>query len=174
MEPIVEVTVNSTYEDYKAYYWLWYRRENRAHQLYYILLALITLVGYVLAAQHSLSLRFTVAKSALIFWPIALILLAIRPRQAYRHCRETCEAAKSYAFFEDYLFIQWSDRGADTQVTAQYSRYTWAAESYTAFYLKTPDRNYMSLPKHCFTEDQTAALRALFARKFGDRFKTKL
>jgi len=174
VQAIVEITIHANRRDYLDYYWIWYRRENKAHQLVFVLLALLTVIAYILAANYSLSWRFAVAESAMVFWPLALISLALRPRLAYRRRRETYEAAVSYVFFEDHLCMRKSDQGADTQVTAQYSRYPWGGESLTAFYLKTPDRNYVSLPKHCLTKEQADTLRDLFVRKFGENFKTKM
>jgi len=171
---VVEATIQIGLDDYKAYYWYWMRRE-RPWWPWLMGVFLASAVLYPIWAFVSMNYTRAIYSALLFAFALYIAISAFtRPARTYKKNRAAFDAVAVYAFFEDHLCVRISDRGSDTQVTAQYSRYLWAAETGAAFYLKTPDRNYINLPKHCFTESQAAALRELFARTFGDRFKSNV
>ena len=165
-QAIVELTIHINLDDYKAYHWYWMRKEKPWWPwLMGIFLALVLLCA---VWSYELPERSV----PLIVFGLALAIGAFtRPRRIYKKKRAAFDAHASYVFFEDHLYVQVNDRGSDNEITAQYSRYLWVAETKSAFYLKTPDKNYIILPKHCMAPEQINALRELLARKFGERFK---
>jgi len=171
MEPVVEVTIQIGLDDYMAYIRYWRRRERPwipwLRGLYTALILLVSVWNFA-------SMKILGGIILLVFGTAFAIMFFTEPARAFKKNRAAYDAHAVYAFFEDHLCVLVSDRGADSQITAQYSRYLWAAETNTAFYLKTPDKNYINLPRHCFTDEQAQALRELFTRKFGERFKTKI
>ena len=74
---------------------------------------------------------------------------------------------KQYAFYEGYLAMQMPHYHCEFE----YAHCTEAKESKSSFYLKKPEGVYIQLPKKCFTIEQVEALRELFTRKYGLKFK---
>ncbi|MDR0532102.1 MAG: YcxB family protein [Oscillospiraceae bacterium] len=164
-EPIAAFQSHFEYGDYRRYYLYWCFRERT-----WLRLALLTLGGLGLMHLRRYESDWIVPPILILFlW----LFFLLRPRIAWRQIRVTFQAPVAYVFYEDHLTSHKSDRGCELQTTAQYTRYEWAAERKTAFYLKTPEKSYVTLPKHCMTPEQAEALRALFARQFGERFDRK-
>ena len=167
-QPIIEALILIDEGDYKSCHWYWMRKEKPwllwVNALLWIAFLLICIYFFV----------STYYLYGAVLLALALVLNVQRitaPGRYYKKNRAAFDAQRVYAFYEDCLFTKISDRGSDSEITSQYSRYLRAEETKTAFYLKTPDKNYVNLPKKCFSEEQIDVLRELFGRKFGEKFK---
>jgi len=192
-QPIVEITTRLDYEEFKKYArYVHLRTKN-------ILLSILSIVLYptfiflfllpVVAVLHALGIELPDAALPGILWGLysfsALFFMfflyisvmefraAIR---SYKKHQRYHEADSHEVFYEEFIHthMELPEITSDHQI--RYSYYAEAIETKSAFYLTlTHDKNQHGIfPKKYITEDQTAALRDLFARKFGERFKTKL
>ena len=146
----------------------------------------LELFGLALLLAHSIpayliQLEFAVDRGKIFWgilgflsvWPAGVLVEAVRGlikqrvSKTYRENKAILEMKKQYAFFDNHLTMNMPHY----HVEAGYARYVEAKESKSSFYLKVPEGEYVQLPKKCFTEEQITALRALFAEKFGKRFK---
>ena len=170
-QPIVEVSILADKQDYKRYYWYWIFRER---PWYPALSLLYCIILFLYAAWKVLTLGadgWYYALIPLLVFPIFAVLLMTKPGRHYRRHRDSFDTGAIYSFFEDHFSVRISEKDSQTYIDAGYERYLWVAETASAFYLKKANRDYVYFPKKCFAEEQTAALRELFARKFGEKFK---
>lgn len=98
------------------------------------------------------------------------MMMRIMPKLRYRRSKTAYEAHSAYTFYDDHFHVKVSAQGTEGEVTAQYSRYSRVMETQQAFYLKTPEKDYIILPKHCMSSDQTQKMHALLANKYGEKF----
>ncbi|MCL1952302.1 MAG: YcxB family protein [Oscillospiraceae bacterium] len=106
-------------------------------------------------------------------WPAGVLhetvraLIAQRPKKIFNDGKAMFAVECHYSFFAERLIAE----VPHYHCAVGYAHYTEARESKSSFYLKKPEGTYVQLPKKCFTDEQAAALRELFARKFGEKFK---
>ena len=172
-QAIVEATVRIDYKSYRAYY-----REFTRNGVWFTLVAAVLALAMTAGLAHAFYREFDawLASCAILFFSEALLGLALfafwqaLPSRQYKKRLAIFEQAASYVmFFEDCLV-------ADTPLFRSRIRYEYfpeAEEDKVSFYLMLPEGTYTILPKKCFTEGQVTALRALFARKFGDKYKER-
>ena len=166
-QPIAKAVITISERDFKACYWYWRRRESTGQLWFPGLFLLVALVSGVLGfvfENYGLGIIMPA-------WGLFLFVRRItEPGRKYRKYYAHDKTQTTYTFYEDHYYLADSGWGDDVEVRQQYSRYTCAEETKTAFYLNTRV-DCVNLPKHCFTEKQITALRALFERKFGEKFK---
>jgi len=100
---------------------------------------------------------------------IFLFLFVVIPRGIYRS-----NASVTTTWFYENRFSFYSVRRDITlSDTRGYDQVSKAYETKDTFYLKHK-KGWCFLPKSRLTEEQIKALRELFARKFGEKFKSKV
>jgi hypothetical protein len=167
-QPVVEFAVKIAYEDYKKYYWFWMWSERKRYFWYIGIWSLLCIAVDFLAFASSRPWHFLLALLVLIaIWVMRLT----EPKRIYKRSHAAFSALASYAFFEDHLHVLINDKDADHETVARYDRYEKAVETAHAFYLKTPNKGYINLPKRFMTDRQIPALRELFTRRLGEKFK---
>ena len=87
---------------------------------------------------------------------------------------ETRPLPTTYTFFENVLQTQGGELFVRTQELLQYELFGKCYETRHAFYMTRPRGGIIILDKNCFGEAQAATLRELFARKFGEAFRSKV
>ena len=165
--PIVRFTVQMDYDDYRCYYWFYFLRLRKKALCFMILAPIFALLSWFLIQSPYLTAIATgLGIAAVVRW----IIFIPSPKRSYKKTSlDTTEI--EYTFFEGHLEALVHEQDAEHQTTAQYSRYVSIEETPAYIYLRKTDENYVQLPKHCMTSDQNIALRDLFTRKFGEKFK---
>ena len=165
-QPILKAVIRIDERDFKACYWYWARREQ-AGRLWSLCLFSVTILACGVLGFVFKNYGLGILMPA---WGLFLFVRRItEPKRKYRKYYAADDTQTTYTFHEDHYFLADSGWGDDIEVKQQYSRYTCAEETKTAFYLKAR-ADCANLPKHCFTEEQISALRELFARKYGEKF----
>jgi len=178
-QPIVEITVHTDYESFKAFSRdLTKRWIVRCMLGLAATLALGTLCGFLLTSDWGI---IEVERSRW-FWTIFSVWAAFalgyfayvvhatihsRSLDAYKKYKDIYKQQRHYAFYENHLYLQMPHNNQ----TVDYVFYAEARETKAAFYLKTKLDEHVQFPKEHLSNDQATALRELFARKFGENFK---
>jgi len=183
-QPIVALSVSVTPKTYYKFFWHWMLRFRKSYFFYLALLLLLFALLVLLALSARGSLSDVIYLAALF----PTILLANIPSRYGRH-REMYQAETLYGFYEDHLKSRCTVMGTLHYRATPYENYTLAIETKSAFNLLLPARKFMRnancdyydpdpygtsaiLAKDQLTAEQQQALRELFARKFGEKFKT--
>ena len=95
-----------------------------------------------------------------------VFLFVVMPRWLYR----SNASVTTTCFYEDHFDFSSVRRDVTLSGRKSYDQIRKAYETKDMFYLKCGKDGHF-FPRNSLTEDQAAALRALFARKFGDKFK---
>jgi len=181
-QPIVSAMVSIDYKSYKAF-----RKDTQGHWWLKSLIWVVVAIPLVLLLAYSVSSYLADVFELIVnrdkcfwmifyifsIWPAGVLhvtvfaLITQRPKKIFQKSKAILELEKQYAFYEGYHTMQ----KPYIYYMVEYASYTEAKEYKIAFYLKLPEGTYVQLPKKCFTEDQIAALRELFERKFGKQFK---
>ena len=104
-----------------------------------------------------------------------IVYSATAPRRIFNKTRGKNPTITSTAFFEDYFAFSAVNQNSTRNGSFRYESVAKAYETATAFYLQQSTKTeWYFLPKKFFAPGQAEALRDLFARKFGERFKSKV
>ena len=174
MQPIVEITEQADYESFRAFCYFTAIRRPMAW------INWICLYG-VIPAIAAIMVVLDVRKASLSpFTPVYLalfVILLVRQMTALRSAfkkRSHGFVSSNAAFFEDYFAYVTTGQNSTSSGSVSYGDVAKAYETATAFYLEHSNRGWSFFPKKFFAPGQVEALRELFARKFGERLKTKL
>jgi len=173
MEPVVEFIEYPDYEAYRAFFYFVNMRRPMAwvswfmyYALFPVALLLFALAAFLTEIPTSLWLLAPI-------WLAGMLANATAPRRSFRRGKKFI--AERTAFFEDYYANLTTCENSSHESSYRYDDVAMVYETATAFYLKKNTANQWGFfPKKFFAPGQVEALRALFARKFGERFKTKI
>jgi len=104
---------------------------------------------------------------------LLIVLQSTATRRGFKQHSSSFVSERT-VFFEDYYAHVTVSQDGNREGSFRYDRVNKAYETATAFYLNYTDKGWGFFPKKFFAPGQVEALRDLFARKFGERFKTKL
>ena len=102
-----------------------------------------------------------------------LIYYLTAPRRAFKQ-RSSSFVTSRAAFFEDYYAVVITGPNSTQEGSFAYGDILKIYETTSAFYVRHINKNWGFFPKKFFAPGQVDVLRDLFARKFGERFKTKI
>jgi len=174
MEPIVEFTEYPDYEAYRAFYYFYNRRRPMAWVSWFMYYALfpVALLLFALAAF------FTEVPTSLWLlapiWLAGMIANATAPRRGFKQLHGKSSTVTCTAFFEDYFAYTATGENTSRSGSFRYENVVAAYETAIAFYFNYTDKNWGFLPKKFLAPGQAEALRDLLARKFGERFNSKI
>lgn len=165
--PIAQFSVQKNYDDFRRYQWRYVLHQRKVLQVV-IAVAPVFVLLYVFVSPHLLYLA-ALAVGAAIGAILRILMIVFTPKRK-------CESSgfltpMDYVFYTTHLETHIHEPDSEGQITSQYSRYVHIEETQAYFYLKRPDKFYVQLPKHCMTSEQITALRELFARTHGGKFK---
>ena len=176
-QPIVEITLGpldrEAYLRFGCFAMFRYPRSIVVYATYFALLPLV-LLGLYISAFLQPYRDFTLAVCITAGYLTSLPVLLTSRRRAFRRMdraqREAQPQPAIFTFYEDQLQIQGGTKLTQGTQQVQYAFYNKVYETKYAFYL-SHGSSAQIMDKKYLTEDQAAALRALFARKFGDKFR---
>jgi len=172
-QAVVEITEHSDYEAYRRYYYFSARRRFAAWFNWIVLFVFIPVAQAYMVYRYwwNPSARIQICLMAVVA-AVGIVYLLTAPQRIFRRGRGRDPFVSVASFYEDRL-THVTTRQNDTQSgTTSYDRVIKAYETKDMFYLQDSANHAWSFfPKKFFTDDQTAALRELFARKFGEKFK---
>ena len=181
-QAILVVSSCVTRKAYWGFYWRWMWRCRKG---YFVLLAFLlpfTVVGDLVFFSDSHFFWYT---------PMFLVLYATTPWRLYNQQCNLYIAETTYAFYEIHVVLRRTVMGMTQYVDIPYTNGE-AAETRLAFGIYPPAKKYRDawagrdsaygygpdsygvcviLDKQYLAPEQTEALRALFVRKFGEKFK---
>ena len=181
-QPIVTVTAQVMRKTYRRFFFHWMAR-MRPWYYAYLAICLLSLVAIVWITFSDFGSH---ASSALSFFLI-LMMLVLPPKRYYDMHREMYLDTREYIFYQEHFTMR-----CDTVYTIDLKTTTYspckASETKSAFYLLLlarpfeafywgdyfdPDPYCISviLDKRYLAPDQIDALRDLFSRKFGEKFR---
>jgi len=178
MQPIVEFTEYPDYKAYREFFYFSSRRRPMAWLNWFCIYAgipaLIVYFYSVTWRRYPWDSRYGIYFLLYIVIDIALIIyITSAPRRAFKRRGKSFITSRT-AFFEDYYAFVTTGQSSTSEGSFAYDDVEKAYESTMAFYVKHINKGWGFFPKKFFAPGQAEALRALFARKFGERFKTKL
>ena len=174
-QPIVEITKQLDYRAYRKHY---YFRERRRPIAWVSWLALV--LGPILwsifyGADWIHKLQENIidisAPTLFVFCIAAVIYVATAPRRFFRRNESRVTMT---VFFENWISYTHTGQNRSDNGTIKYESVNKGYETKDTFYLQYDGNEWGIYPKKFFAPGQVEALRALFVRKFGERFKTKL
>jgi len=184
-QPILMLTSRVTQKAYTKFFFHWMSCNRKG---YLISLAIVVLLLVFLMAL--LTWRIIDGSNdyvPFLFLPLYFIKSLLPGRFYYMH-REMYRSLTYYAFYEAHLYASCDVMGTRHYKATPYKHFT-AGETKSAFYLycavkRTPQPPYADefidpdpygasviLDKEQLSPEQQEALRALFAEKFGEKFK---
>ena len=181
-QPIVEVSSDVSRKAYRSFYWRWMSCHRKGY------LVAIAIMSLFLAAM--LCLLFVKPEPEMSYLSIMLIPAGWQLWYCFSEHRAVYRTTTTYAFYEAHVVLRRQIKGVLQSNVVTYDRCA-AFETKTAFcvypltqkvsaYIRgweyyTPDPYGVSviLDKRCLAPEQQQALRALFARKFGDKYKER-
>ena len=189
-QPIVDVTTQLDYKEYKRYARFVHLRTKTILSLvfmsitYPLGLFLVLLPVYAVLRELGIELPVTVLSGILwglyafaalfVLHSLYVSVIAFRVEmRSWKKYQRHYEADSHEIFFEEYILTHKELPEVASNNRIRYEHYAQAVETKSAFYLTLAmDKNQHGiLPKQCMTDDQIAALRDLFARKYGAKFK---
>lgn len=177
MEPIVEIMEQADYKAYRAYYYFANRRRPMSWLNWlcaYASIPAMTIYYHVVNLfWYPWNSRSGILFLLYIVLDIALIIyITSAPRRAFKQRSRSFVTGRT-AFFEDHYSAVINGESSTQEGSFAYGDIEKAYETTTAFYVKHINKGWGFFPKKFFAPGQVEALRDLFARKFGERFKTK-
>ncbi|MCL1952243.1 MAG: hypothetical protein FWF60_05380 [Oscillospiraceae bacterium] len=177
MQPIVEFTEYPDYEAYRAYYYFVGVRKPIAWINWlcaYAILPAWTVYYFVRWHTPLWNSRIGISLLLCAVFDIAMIIyVATAPRRGFKRGGHSFVTSRT-AFFEEYCASVVTGQNRTLDVSFNYDDIIEVHETASSFYTKHSTKNWGFIPKKFLAPGQVEALRALFARKFGERFKTKL
>ena len=168
---IVEITVSPDYKAYRKFNNFTARRRPMTWVSWFSAYCFIPMAMIYLLCRDwrngsvsLLTLIYIAVTAALIVWQTTTL------RRAFKRNKHSFIARRA-AFFEDGFTSITTGQSSTQEGSHGYDDVAKAYEIRSAFYLKYVDGNWGYFPKEFFVSGQIEALRALFARKFGDRFR---
>ena len=188
-QPIVTITTRIDYEAYKLYA-KHMRLKSKAFastvRSYAVFLPILAaaIVGLCLIVKTDYDLLGTILIGLTSgIWVVLLLFFLFMLYAHHKSLQGEMKFFKKYqrlheadcveTFYEEYLTNHRELPEFIDDTLYRYEYYTQGVETETAFYLETAmdDQRHGIFPKKYMTEDQATALRALFTRKYGDKFK---
>ena len=196
-QPIVDVTISTDYEDFKASiqdFGVKRSWKTLIGSLVYFVLSVL-LAWVIASATRQIHIgefagNIVNAYSTSHFWALNYLfsllpatLLIMNIRECFVNARSTklfesykrvfyIESPRRYVFTEGCLICTYyADPYHHSRIEVAYPHYSETWEGKSLFYLVHPKVGSILLPKKCFTEEQIIALRDLLARKYGEKFK---
>jgi len=174
MEPIVEFMEHPDYEAYRRFYLF-------AENFRPIAWANRISIYGVIPAFFAYVVINDLRRGNLIYYTlICFVLIAAllvyyftAPRRAFKRQSSSFVTSRA-AFFEDYYAVVITGQNSTQEGSFAYGDIMKIYETTSAFYVRHINKNWGFFPKKFFAPGQVEALRALFARKFGEQFISKI
>jgi len=179
MEPIVEITKQPDYKAYRKFYWFSAKFRPMAWVAWLIIASapVYWIYNYGPEWMNKYHQENIIELSSLVvFVPffIALVIFQLTtPRRLFRQYKKSQPLTTTTAFFEAQFTYSASSQNRSDSGCVGYENVNRVYETRDAFYLKYNDKYWSFYSKKFFAPGQAQALRDLFVRKFGNRFKTK-
>ena len=178
MQPIVEFTEYPDYEAYRRFCYFSYRRRFAGWINWlsaYVIFPVWTIFLTVLRLRNPWSGRSGILLLLCFaaFGCLMFVYVASAPRRAFSRYRKSHITSRTI-FFEDYYAHVTIAQSGTHEGSLHYEDIVKAYETASAFYVIHTNKSWGFFPKKFFAPGQVEALRALFARKFGERFKSKI
>ena len=174
MEPIVEIVEYPDYEAYRRVYYFLNVRNPAAWFNWIAAYAFVPGCTTFLIVTNLIQGKLAIQTFFFIASSIALFIYEItKPRRAFKR-KSPSFITCSTAFFEDHYAFVTTGQNSTNAGSHGYDHVKKAYETTSAFYLKKADKSWHFLPKKFFAPGQVEILRNLFARKFGDKFVSKI
>ena len=176
-QAIVEVETPKDWPSFRRYYWFTSIRSPLMaiyYSLFFILspaFILYLVIGFAIYGELDLLWDWMRIIVPLILMAVYLL---VRPRYLYMRRKKHFGEPDTHIFYEEHTTVSSSGGnmlGYNQDVTYDYFRQ--AYETKHMFYLKTQNGGWYFIDREFLDPGQAQALRDLFARKFGERFKTK-
>ena len=179
-QAIVDVTITTDYEDFKAD--LKYLRGKPWAKLICSVGAFVVAffaAKLVANAWYDDPLCFWVAFYIFSLLPACFAILSVRellasrPAKLFETYRKTfyIDTPRRYVFTEGCMICIYDEgQHYHGRIEVEYAHYIGAKESGNSFFLQK-NAGSIIFPKRCFTEEQIAALHDFLARKFGEKFE---
>ena len=170
VEPILVITEQSDFKTWRKGIGFGIRRHPAIWFLYAIFASFVIwqfagLVQSILSGEYA---WHGVIPPLFILSLLLVFLFVVVPRLLYR---SNASVTTSW-FYEDRFAYSSVRRDVTLSATKSYDQVRKAYETKDLFYLKC-GKDGAFQPKSRLTDDQIEALRDLFTRKFGERFKTR-
>ena len=175
-QPIVEVTVELDRESHRRFAWFaWFHWPQSIATLIFVFVFLpAALVGIYIAAFSRPSAALAGAASGIsAMFIYCVVLILTHPRRAFLKIEKQCPTPNTFTFFDSHVEARGGTQYTQGTEQMQYELFVKAYETAHAFYLvlRVPKDKAFLLDKKFFDDEKVAALRELFARKFGEKFK---
>ena len=171
MEPIMVITEHSDYRTWKKGIGFGIRR-HPAIWLFTVLFAAFVSWQFAGFVQSVLSGEYAwhgIFPTLFVLSMLLVFFFVIMPRWLYR----SNASVTTTWFYEDRFAYSSVRRDVTLSGTKAYDQVRKAYETKNLFYLKCGKDGHF-LPKSHLTDGQAEALRDLFARKFEDKFESKI
>jgi len=180
MEPIVEITKQPDYKAYRKFYWFSAKFRPMAWFVWLVLASVPVWWIYNYGSDWVYKYHqenIIELSSLVVFVPFiaALVIFQLTtPRRLFNRYKKSHPRVSTTVFFETQFTYDASYQNRNDSGCVGYENVNRAYETRDAFYLRCNDKHWGFYPKAFFERfEQVEALRDLFARKFGERFKTK-
>ncbi|MCL2298965.1 MAG: YcxB family protein [Firmicutes bacterium] len=177
-QAIVEITKHAEYGTYRRFYW--FSERFRPTAWFPWLLIAFGPVYWVIMYGPEWVRKYheenIVELSFLLFFVPFITLVIVHcttPRRLFNRYKKSYPMITTNAFFEAQFTYNIASQNRSDSGYVGYENVNRAYETKDAFYLRYNDKNWNYYPKKFLAPGQAEALRALFARKFGEKFKMK-
>jgi len=171
-QPIVEITEHADYKAYRKFLFFTDRRRPTAWINWFSAYVFVpAMVTYLLYSSWYYN-RIDPVTLVIIVAYLALIIYRLTsPRRYFKRNWGPHHTETKTAFHDARFDFASSGQNSNANGSVSYERVARAYETKSAFYLKFTEKGWGYFPKIFFSDDQALALRDLFIRKFGDKFK---
>ena len=177
-QPIAECREYSDYASYRSYLYFVRRRQPMAWLNWFAAYCFGPTMSAYLISKYLWYIRLIVFGWLTVVIPLFVIVslfliiyMISEPRRLFKRGPGRSPFTSITSFYEDrYTFVTTGDN-TNLNGSVSYNRIVSTYETKTAFYIKSDVKGYGFFPKKYFTPEQIDALRELFTRKFGEKFK---
>ena len=174
-QAIVAVDTPRDWESYRRYYWYMTMRHPATAILYVMFFALVPIFFLYLVIGFSFTRELDLLMEWIRYfalWGIYVAYLLVRPCFLFRRRRKRfAKENTTHVFYESHTTTAFQNENIlSNSSDYSYDYFKGARETRHMFFMRAKSGGYFFIGKKFLASDQSAALRALFARKFGDKF----
>jgi hypothetical protein len=173
-QAVVEVTVEldkETYFRFGRFAWVHWPQNIAGLVVLFVIFPIALILLYAAAFTRPSAGSVGMVSGGSAFYLYVLVMTLTSRRRAFRKIEQQRLLPQTFTFYEAHLQAQGGAQFVQGSEQMQYELFNKVYETKHAFYMVFIKQKVFMLDKKFFGEAETAALRALFARRFGEKFK---